>query len=154
MQLLSHHQLALLESPFSRSERLCSDLCFRSKPFYLLTERAAALCSRVILSQPNLRNCCFSYVFITLMSLWVITRHKLGQKLLPSSFFVLKTKRRDFYICLGTKVPRIKRHVYVKESTRLTDLIELCDCRKLECSRSIDKSSHIIFIYLSNHSLL
>lgn len=58
---------------------------FLPKCFYLLIE-PAVLYSIVILSHPNLRNCHFSYVFITPISLWVITRHKLGPKLLPSSF--------------------------------------------------------------------
>lgn len=153
MGLSIHYQLAHFES-FSHGRKGCGvTSAFFPKLFYLLTQ-PAVLYSRAILSYPRLRNCNFSYVFFTSISLWLITRHKLTQKCLPSIFFVLKTERRDFYICLWAKVPQIKGHAYVTKSTRLTDLVKLCDCGKLSCSRSIDKSSCIIFIHLNIHSLL
>lgn len=80
-------------------------LLFFPKLFYLLTQ-PAVLYSRAILSYPRLRNCNFSYVFFTSISLWLITRHKLTQKCLPSIFLYWKQKEESSTYACELKFPK------------------------------------------------
>lgn len=105
MGLSIHYQLAHFES-FSHGRKGCGvTSAFFPKLFYLLTQ-PAVLYSRAILSYPRLRNCNFSYVFFTSISLWLITRHKLTQKCLPSIFFCTENrKKRLLYLPVSQSSP-------------------------------------------------
>lgn len=104
MGLSIHYQLAHFES-FSHGRNGCgATSAFFPKLFCLLTQ-PAVLYSRAILSYPSLRNCNFSYVFITSISLWLITRHKQTQKCLPSIFLYWKQKEETSIFACELKFP-------------------------------------------------